>query len=103
MSDELSDLIRRAVRRGSMSHLTVVTSDGIVFQAAWRGVDGPDYRMVDSTDPVDALVCALTGRRPLPMPAPAPEKKARRTTRRHTASPAPAAGGEKDDFDDVFG
>jgi hypothetical protein len=90
MTDELSDLIRRATKRGNMTHLSVVSSDGITFKAAWRGVDDKDHRMVESPDIVDALVCALTGRKPI---AAVVEKKVRMKRQR-----AQEAG-----FDDILG
>lgn len=60
--DALTSALRKLVKRGNMTHLSVICSDGI-FKAAYRGVEGGDHRQAESPDIVDALMQALTGRR----------------------------------------
>lgn len=72
MSDDaLSDVLRKIVKKGNMTHLSVICSDGI-FKAAYRGADGDAHRQAESTDIVDALTQALTGRRARPVKTQAP-------------------------------
>ncbi len=63
MSDDtLSDAVRRVVKRGGFSHLSLASS-GNLFKAAFRGVDHKDHQIAENSDPVAALIEALTGRR----------------------------------------
>lgn len=69
VADPLSAVVRRIVRKGGFSHLSVTCADGQTFKAVFRGVDNKDYRFADSNDPTDALMAVLTGRAPKPLKA----------------------------------
>lgn len=60
--DLLTDAIRKLVRKGSFSHLSLTCSGGD-FHASFRGVDHTDQRIAQNADPVAALHEALTGKR----------------------------------------
>lgn len=97
MTDELSTLLRRAVKRGNVSSLSVISPDGTMFKAAWRGVDHEDHRIVESPDIVDALVCAITGRKPMAPAVVAQTKAPRKKVK------APVAQSNDGGFDDILG
>lgn len=62
-TDELSKTLRQVVKRGNLTHLSIISSDGI-FKAVYRGVDeGKDYRFADGLDIVDVIMEAVTGRK----------------------------------------
>ncbi len=87
--DELSKALRLLVKRGNLTHLSVISSDG-VWKAAYRGVDDRDFRHVQGTDIVDVLMEAVTGRR----------SKARKIEKPAKVQPVAAAA---DEFEDLLG
>lgn len=76
MTDELATLIRTAAKSGRLNHLSVAYMNG-KWSASYRGVSDPDKRIIEHTDPVDALIGALTGRK-MPEPVVAPVKRNRK-------------------------
>lgn len=89
----LEDAIRDAASRGELNHLSLAhTARG--WEVAYRDVK--NYQLKVHTDPVCALLEALTGKA-----GPAPIRQRRRSS----AKPSPAAVRAKpaDDFDDLLG
>lgn len=62
MTDDLAALIRSAAKSGRLNHLSLAWING-KWSASYRGVADPDKRIVDHSDPADALIAALTGRK----------------------------------------
>ena len=63
MSD-LESAIRNAAKSGRLNHVSLaVTWDG-KWEAAYRGSTTGDHRIVGHSDPISALIGALTGRTP---------------------------------------
>ena len=76
MTDDLATLIRSAAKSGRLNHLSLAWING-KWSASYRGVADPDKRIVDHSDPADALIAALTGRK-MPEPVVAPVKRNRK-------------------------
>ena len=72
MSD-LETALRSAARSGRLNHLSLAVKWSGGWEAAYRGVANEDHRMVAHSDPVAALIGALTGRK-----VPEPEKPVRK-------------------------
>lgn len=73
MTDELATLIRTAAKSGRLNHLSVAYMNG-KWSASYRGVADHDKRIVEHSDPADALIGALTGRK-MPEPVVVPVKR----------------------------
>jgi len=74
VSDDLPALIRAAAKSGRLNHISV----GFInekWSASYRGVEDRDGRIFCHSDPVDALIGAITGRK-IPEP---PVVKPKRT------------------------
>lgn len=92
VDDTLSDILRRTVKRGNFTHLTLVCSSiGGPFKASFRGVDHQDYRHAEGSDVADVLVEALTGRKQKPA---RPVRKVRQPAQRKV---------DDDEFDELLG
>lgn len=76
MSD-LETALRNSAKAGRLNHVSLAfTWDG-KWEAAYRGVPHNDHRIVQHSDPVSALLAALTGKKiPEPVKRQASRKKA---------------------------
>jgi len=76
---ELEAAIRNAARSGRLNHVSVGFING-KWSASYRGVEDRDGRIVAHSDPVSALMGALTGRKIPEPPPPAPVAKKKKPT-----------------------
>lgn len=75
MSTDLEAAIRNAVKQGRLNHISLAIKWDGTWEAGYRGVATDDHRIVAHSDPVGALIGALTGRKPPDTPKPARKKK----------------------------
>lgn len=90
---QLEDLIRSLAKSGRLNHLSLGFLNNGQWGASYRGVSDADKRIVDHPDPVDALISALSGKKP-PPPPPPPKK----TRARPVAAVAPAPVDDDEDL-----
>lgn len=87
----LEDILRAKVKSGDLNHLSLAFTGAGTWEAVYRGTSQDGYKRAESSDPVDALMSVLTGRKPAPVVKPAPVK------RRKVKAPEPV------DDDPLFG
>lgn len=66
MSSDLESTLRSMARSGRLNHVSVAFSNGKWF-GSYRGVENKDGRHFEASDPVAALMGALTGRKIAPV------------------------------------
>ena len=95
MSQDLESIIRSAAKSGRLNHLTLAAKWDGGWEAGYRGVATDDHRIAAHSDPVAALLGALTGRK-----QPEPEKPKR--TRAVQKPPIQSTECGADDNEDIL-
>lgn len=81
----LEDLLRDKANSGDLNHISIAFLHSGGWSVSYRGAMQNDYRNTDNEDVVNALIEALTGRKPPPVAK--PPKPARKRETAPTAAP----------------
>jgi hypothetical protein len=71
----LEDILRAKAKSGDLNHVSLAFTNAGTWEAVYRGTLHNAHQRAESSDPVDALMSVLTGRKPAPVIKPAPVKQ----------------------------